>query len=183
MSSQNSAAEKLIRQWIEQCVVDLSLCPFARVPYRAGMVSIVLYSGDAKQGYLKALEAELERLIDNDQTETTLIAAPKVLSDFLDFNDFLAEAEALLRFDNRDSQFQMASFHPQYQFAGVDAEDVGNYTNRSPYPIVQWLRVDTISRAVDSTDTAAIPEANIQKLEQLGIAECRKRFPWVRKHS
>jgi len=144
-----------VSQWVEQCVIDLSLCPFAGVPYRAGKVRIVV-------------------------CDSPLEVAQKALPDFLDFNDFLADVEALLRVDDRHLDFQMASFHPQYRFAGVDADDIGNYTNRSPFPVVQWLQADSVAKAVASTDTLGIPDANIKRLKAMGAAECRQRFPWVK---
>ena len=115
-----------------------------------------------------------------DKIETTLIAAEKVLGDFLDFNDFLSAVEDLLQRDDLALHFQMASFHPQYQFAGVEEADPGNYSNRAPYPVVQWLRTETVAKAVDSSDTLAIPQANIKKLQSMELSELRLLFPWVK---
>jgi len=181
MASNATASAELVCRWIEQCVIDLSLCPFASLPYRAGRVRIAVCGSDSETDYLAQIESELIKLIDDaGEVETTLIVAEKTLIDFLDFNDFLTDVESLLQQDDRQAAFQMASFHPQYQFAGVDAEDAGNYTNRAPFPVVQWLRADTVAKAVAGTDTLAIPEANIQKLKSMSIDECRKLFPWVR---
>lgn len=172
--------EAQIRQWIEQCVIDLSLCPFAGLPYRAGKVRIVVSDTQSVAEYLAQIKRELDILAkDSVKTETTLIAAINVLPVFLEFNDFLADVEGLLLDEDHQAHFQLASFHPQYQFAGVGAEDVGNYTNRAPYPVVQWLRAETIAKAVDATDTMAIPDHNIKKLESMGLENCRKLFPWV----
>ena len=180
MITSTSTAAEQISQWIEQCVIGLSLCPFAGVPYRAGRVRIVVCDSDSEIDFLAQIESELNYLVnDSEMVETTLIVANNTLADFLDFNDFLANVETLLQVDDRDQNFQMASFHPQYQFAGVDAADIGNYTNRSPFPVVQWLRADSVAKAAASTDTLAIPEANIRKLNALGTAACRKQFPWV----
>lgn len=180
MTKSASTTAEQVRQWIEQCVIGLSLCPFAGVPFRAGSVRIVVCDSVSAGDYLAQIESELISLVSNPGlAETTLIVAEKALVDFLDFNDFLAEVEGLLKVEDREQDFQMASFHPQYQFAGVDAEDIGNYTNRSPFPVVQWLRADSVAKAAASSDTLGIPDANIKKLKAMGAAECRKLFPWV----
>lgn len=180
MGKSAEASAELVRQWIERCVIDLSLCPFASLPYRAGRVRIVVCNSECASDYLAQIEDELIRLTTAaGDVETTLIVAEKALCDFLDFNDFLSEAESLLQREDQLNNFQIASFHPQYQFAGTDAEDPGNYTNRAPFPIVQWLRADTVAKAVSGTDTLAIPEANIERLRSMSSDECRKLFPWV----
>jgi len=171
---------KLVQQWIERCVINLALCPFASAPYRAGRVKIVVCPSSSERDYLTTIAQELTQLSkDKAEVETTLVVAENAVRGFLDFNEFLADVESLLEKMELDSIFQIASFHPQYRFAGVDADDVGNYTNRAPYPIVQWLRADTITKAVDATDTLAIPDANVKRLESMGAAECRRLFPWV----
>jgi len=180
-SSTNHATVSLVQQWIEQCVIDLSLCPFASLPYRAGNVRIVVCSKDSESDFLALLEVELDNLLkDANAAETTLIVGQKVLEDFLDFNDFLTRAEALLAIDARDAHIQMASFHPDYRFAGTDADDAGNYTNRAPFPIVQWLRTESVAKAVSATDTMAIPEKNIAALKSVSSEQLRKLFPWVK---
>lgn len=162
-------------------MINLSLCPYASLPYRSGRVRLVVCGSDTEEEYLATIKSELERLLEEpDKIETTLIAAEKVLGDFLDFNDFLSAVEDLLQRDDLALHFQMASFHPQYQFAGVEEADPGNYSNRAPYPVVQWLRTETVAKAVDSSDTLAIPQANIKKLQSMELSELRLLFPWVK---
>ena len=109
-------------------MINLSLCPYASLPYRSGRVRLVVCGSDTEEEYLATIKSELERLPEEpDKIETTLIAAEKVLGDFLDFNDFLSAVEDLLQRDDLALHFQMASFHPQYQFAGVEEADPGNY--------------------------------------------------------
>ncbi len=169
-----------MKQWIQQCVVDLSLCPFASAPYRAGKVRIAICQQASEACFLELLDTELVAL-DEDvdgEVETTLVAAPYALPDFFDFNEFLARADALLDVHDRHLKLQIASFHPRYQFAGVAATDAGNYTNRAPYPIIQWLRADTVAKAVEATDTLAIPDKNIETLKGMSAAELASLFPW-----
>ncbi len=173
--------QRRVKQWIEQCVIDLSLCPFASVPYRAGRVRVSVCQKASEASFLDLIEAELIAL-DEDvdiAVETTLVAAPYTLPDFLDFNDFLERVEALLATNDRQSRLQIASFHPHYQFAGASPSDAGNYTNRAPYPIVQWLRADTVARAVEVADTLAIPDRNIARLKAMTANELRSLFPWA----
>lgn len=161
-------------------MIGLSLCPFAKVPYRSGSVRVEVYEGAEEARYLAMIQAELERLITCSTIETTLIAATNVLPGFLDFNDFLDPVEDLLQKDNLDMEFQLASFHPQYHFAGVGEHDPGNYTNRAPFPLVQWLRSDTVATAADATDTLAIPQHNIARLSGLDASQLQSLFPWVK---
>src|SRR5690606_37616422 len=123
------------------------------------------------EGLLQDLEQallELQRL-PAEQRETTLLIHPRVLQDFHDYNDFLDQADALLELMDLQGELQIASFHPQYRFAGTQPDDIENYTNRSPYPMLHLLREASISRAVDSAlDADAISERNIRTLQRLG---------------
>ena len=97
--------------------------------------------------------------------------APHCLPDFLDFNDFLNVADALLEELGLEGDYQVADFHPQYQFGGTDVDDMGNFSNRAPYPTLHLLREDSIDRAVEAFPEAeAIFEQNIARLEQIGPA-------------
>lgn len=141
---------------------------------------MVVCSQASESAFLELLNSELNALLNNVvEIETTLVIAPHVLAEFYLFNEFLTQAEALLDVDDRQSQAQIASFHPQYQFAGVAADDAGNYTNRAPFPIVQWLRSDTVAKAVDTTNTLTIPERNINMLQAMSADSLASLFPWV----
>jgi hypothetical protein len=120
---------------------------------------------------MEALLSEANELaaVDAAVRDTTLLIAPNTLADFLDFNDFLARAERKLARAGFDGVFQLASFHPQFQFAGTEADDITNATNRAPYPTLHLLREDSVSRAVEAFPEAeAIFERNIETLEALG---------------
>lgn len=173
--------EHSVRDWLQSCVIDLSLCPFARTPYQAGRVRIVVCEARGERQILTALALELVQLSDTSEAtiETTLVVLANAFADFLDFNDFIGVAESLLEDLDHHQQFQLASFHPHYQFADVAADDVGNYTNRAPWPIIQILRESSVSKAVDAGDTARIPERNIARMRALGEQQRRRLFPWV----
>jgi uncharacterized protein len=159
------------RRWLERAVVGLNLCPFARAVHVRNQVRYVLSEATTPEALLLELTRELEFLDDADpeMVETTLLIHPHVLGDFLDYNDFLDDADAAVEALGLEGDIQVASFHPAYVFAGSDADDVANCTNRSPYPMLHLLREDSVERAVAAhPDPDAIVERNIETLERLG---------------
>jgi hypothetical protein len=159
--------------WLVKAVIGLNLCPFAKSVHVNARLRYVVSAVDSPEELLRLLAKELLFLkrADPDEVETTLIVHPKVLADFLDFNDFLGAADALVEDLELDGEFQIASFHPQYQFEGTEPDDITNYSNRSPWPTLHLLRESSIERAVEAMpDTDSIFETNIATLEKLGIA-------------
>lgn len=159
------------RAWIEKSVIGLNLCPFAKAVYIKQQIRYVVSTAKEVDALLTELEAELLALqaADPAQIDTTLIIIPDTLSDFLDYNDFLTVADNLLEDLELDGEIQIASFHPRYQFAGTAEDDIENYTNRSPYPILHLLRESSIERAVDAFPEAEmIFEKNMETLRKLG---------------
>jgi hypothetical protein len=169
-------ADKVVRDmrnWLERAVIGLNLCPFAKSVHVKGQVHYVVSQAADTQGLRQELVHELQALhtADPRRRDTTLLMTPAFLHDFLDFNDFLEEAEEALIELELDGILQIASFHPQFQFAGTDADDITNYTNRAPYPTLHLLREESIDRAVDAYPQAEdIYEKNMQTLERLGHA-------------
>ncbi len=168
------------KRWLERAVIGLNLCPFAKAPYAKGRVRIVVSHAQDAEALLLDLGEELQRLAMSEESivETTLLVHPFALNDFLDFNDFLDVADALLDEMNLSDALQVASFHPDYQFADAPEGDVANHTNRSPFPTLHLLRESSIDRAVESGfDTDSIYENNIARLRELG--EDGWRALWV----
>ena len=161
------------REWLEKAVIGLNLCPFAKAVYVKNQVRIVVSAAKHLDGFLEDLDRELDFLAaaDPDDVDTILLIHPTLLPDFLDFNDFLQLADAAVEEHDLEGVIQIASFHPQFQFEGTEPDDMGNYTNRAPFPTLRLLREASIERAV-----AAFPEAemiyerNIATLEALGLA-------------
>jgi hypothetical protein len=159
------------RRWIERAVIGLNLCPFAKAVVARGQVRYLLSGATTPEALLEILGEELLRLRHTpaEEIDTTLIVHPAVLADFLDYNDFLDDADALVEQLGLDGELQVASFHPQYQFAGSEPDDIANATNRSPWPTLHLLREDSVARAVAAfPDPDAIVERNIATLEKLG---------------
>ncbi|MGY8562024.1 DUF1415 domain-containing protein [Stenotrophomonas rhizophila] len=160
------------RMWLEQIVIGLNLCPFAKAVYVKDQVRFVLSDATTVEALVEELAEELVLLRDTpaEQIDTTLIVHPDVLTDFLDYNDFLDNADAAIEALDLQGILQVASFHPQYQFEGVAPDDVSNYTNRAPYPTLHLLREDSVERAVAAfPDPDVIVQRNIETLDKLGI--------------
>lgn len=162
-----------VRAWVERAVIGLNLCPFAKAVQVKRLIRYVATEATDTDALREALVTELERLRDTDSTilETTLLVHPWVLRDFLDYNDFLDEADAVLEALGLEGVIQIASFHPDYRFAGTASDDMGNATNRAPYPTLHLIRETSIDRAVAAfPDADTIYETNIATMESLGPA-------------
>lgn len=159
------------RFWIEQAVIGLDLCPFAKVAYDKNQIRYVVSTAETAEALLADLICELHALVaaDADDVETTLLIHPGVLADFLDYNDFLDHADATIVASGLDGEIQIASFHPRYQFAGSAPDDIENYTNRSPYPMLHLLRESSIERGLAAFPEAAqISDKNLATLRRIG---------------
>jgi hypothetical protein len=159
------------RRWVERVVIGLNLCPFAKAVFVKEQIRYVVSGARTPEALLEELMDELQDLADGDpeQVDTTLLIHPWVLNDFLDFNEFLDVADAAVEDMQLDGEIQVASFHPDYQFADTDPNDISNYTNRAPYPTLQLLREASIDRAVEAFPEASeIFEKNIETMEKLG---------------
>ena len=159
-------------RWLERAVIGLNLCPFAKSVHVKGQVHYAVTQECTHAELLEALEYELNGLLAQESIvrDTTLLIAPSAFAEFLDFHDFLPQCDRLLRRMKLDGIFQIASFHPQFQFAGTDADDITNYTNRAPFPCLHLLREESIDRAVAAfPEPDAIFEKNKETLERLGL--------------
>lgn len=174
-NQQRLSPEEIItrtRTWVDKAVIGLNLCPFAKAVQVKQQIRYTVSTASTTEALARELEQELLLLTKTDPVaiDTTLLIHPYVLDDFLDYNDFLDTADALLDALGLREEIQIASFHPHYQFAGTAPDDIGNYTNRSPFPILHLLRESSVARAV-----AAFPEAeeiferNIATMEKFGL--------------
>lgn len=158
-----------VRQWVETLVVGMNLCPFAKRELVKNRVRFITTAATTAEQLLHALQAELELLHTDPSIETTLLIHAQVLQDFYDFNDFLDDADNVLVEMGLDGVYQIASFHPDYQFGGTAPDDAENYTNRSPYPILHLIREASLERVIaDYPDVDDIPERNIALMNELG---------------
>ena len=159
------------RRWLERVVIGLNLCPFAKAVHVKRQIRYAVTAATTAEALLAELRHELVLLgeANPDETDTTLLIHPQAMTDFIEFNFFLKEADAALRHLGREGSLQIASFHPAYEFAGSAPDDVANCTSRSPHPMLHLLREASIDRAVAAyPDAAAIYERNIDTLRRLG---------------
>ena len=159
--------------WLTRAVVGLNLCPFAKAVMAKGQVRYVVTELTEPEQVLKLLQSEMQTLVDADPNtlDTTLLIAPYLLPDFVDFNEFLFDCDAVLLGMDLEGVLQIADFHPGYQFAGTAPDDVENLTNQSPYPTLHLLREDSVTRAVQAfPDSALIYERNTALLREMGTA-------------
>ena len=162
----------LTRAWVAEAVIGLNLCPFAKAVYVKEQIRYVVSHADDEAGLAQQLLEELQHLqaADPELLDTTLLIHPRVLQDFYDYNNFLDVADQVLEDAELDGVIQIASFHPQYQFADALPDDIDNYTNRSPFPVLHLLRESSIDRAVAAfPEASAIFERNIATMRDLGL--------------
>jgi hypothetical protein len=171
MESQAGAAIAATQDWLTRAVIGLNLCPFAKAVHVKGQIRYVASQAGDADGVAADLEREMRLLVDSDPDaiDTTVIILLSALQDFGDYNDFLGQADRLLKRLRLRGILQIASFHPDYQFADTEPEDIENCTNRSPYPILHLLREDSVARAVDAyPDPDEIYERNQETMRRLG---------------
>ena len=164
-------------RWLERAVIGLNLCPFAKAPHIKGQIHYAVSEAKGLEGLRDELIEELQALaaLPAQERETVLLIVPHMLRDFLDFNDFLDEADGVLQELDLEGEFQVASFHPDFQFADTEPDDITNHTNRSPYPTLHLIREASIDRAVEAFPEAeTIYEANMATMEKLGLAGWQK---------
>jgi hypothetical protein len=174
-----ATAEAHIRTWLQECVVGLNLCPFARPVLDATRLRIAICNEMRPTALRRAFLRELDLLQRSGEEEiaTTLLAFPAALADFHDYLDFIDEAQALLTEAGLDGVVQLASFHPQYLFAGEAVDAASHYSNRAPYPLVHLLREEMLTRVLaEGTDPDEIPARNIATLEGIGAAVLERRW-------
>ena len=157
--------------WLDKAVIGLNLCPFAKAVVAKQQVRMVVCMDSEPEQVLQMLQQEMQLLVDTDAAvlDTTLLIAPNLLPDFLDFNEFLFDCDSVLVSMELEGVLQIADFHPRYQFASTQPDDISNFTNRAPYPTLHLLREESIDKAVAAfPDASLIYERNVQVLEALG---------------
>jgi hypothetical protein len=170
------------RRWVSEVVVGLNLCPFARRELVSERIRFVATDATLEEALLIALQEELMHLDQHPEVETTLLVHPGVLESFLDYNDFLDAADGLLMHLKLEGEYQIASFHPDYQFGGTNPADAENYTNRSPYPMLHLLRERSLEHAIAGyPGTESIPDQNIDLMNRLGAEHMRSMLSQIQR--
>ena len=176
-SSETELVIEATKKWLEQFVIKHNLCPFAARPFKQQKIRYASYPVHDEEDFLPSLIDEIKLLRDADPQviETSIVIGPSILANFLDYNQFLNVVDAVIDDLGVDGMIQVASFHPDYQFADLEQDDVRNYTNRSPYPMFHLIREDSIEKARGMMDVESIPQRNMDLLLELGIEEVVKK--------
>lgn len=170
------------QQWFEKVVLGLNLCPFAHRPARQQQIHFQVSNSATEEALQQELLQELQRLANTptEQCETSIIIVPVLLGDFYDYQFFMDEANRLLKREQWQGTFQLASFHPRYCFAGSAPEDDANLTNRAPFPLLHILREASLSEVLEHVDHPdEIPNNNIQRVCSLSQEEKQQLFPYL----
>lgn len=184
MTANNSIEQvtKQVDQWLNDVVIGLNLCPFAAKPQRNKQIKIFVSEATQEEALLEDILTQLMELSNTpaQELETTLVAVPNMLQDFFDYNLFIDWVEALIKQQEWEGIFQLATFHPDYCFGGTDPEDDENLTNRSPYPVFHLIREESMERVLKHyPNPEAIPDTNIARVESLSEQEKKQLFPYL----
>ena len=167
-------AHEVTRRWIQDVVIGLNLCPFAKPVMDNALIDV--FEGEDLAELTDALDTFIQEFAtqDDEQVPTAILVTPDALREFGDYNDYLEIADNLIRTRELEGIVQIASFHPHYRFAGSADDDPSNYSNRSPYPMFHLLREDHVAEAVERfPDTLKIPEGNVRLLRAMGLDAVR----------
>ena len=168
---------EITRHWVSEVVIGLNLCPFARTPFDRGRIRYTLGAAGTRDDAYPALIREIADFarLPAEVAETGLFIVPRGLEDFSDYLLVLEDAQAAVAESGLEEMLQLASFHPDYRFEGLDEEDPANYSNRSPFPMFHLIRQDGLAAALASwPDPASIPRRNIALLREMGLDAIHK---------
>ncbi len=158
------------KQWLQDVIITLNFCPFAKKEFDSGRVRFALCEETEREKILSAVIDECQRLDINSEIETTLIVFSEGLEDFDQYLNVVELADELMNLQGYEAVYQLATFHPDYVFAGTDKMDAANYTNRSPLPLLHLIREESLEQALKNyPDPESIPEKNINKARELGL--------------
>lgn len=171
-----------VDQWLNDVVIGLNLCPFAAKPQRNKQIKIFVSEANQEETLLEDILLQLIELNNTEpkKLETTLVVVPNMLQDFWDYNFFIDWVEGLIKQQDWEGIFQVATFHPDYCFGGSEPADDENLTNRSPYPVFHLIREESMEKVLKHyPDPESIPETNIARVSSLTEDERKKLFPYL----
>ncbi|CAH1520895.1 conserved hypothetical protein [Vibrio owensii] len=177
-----NAITEQVDQWLNDVVIGLNLCPFAAKPQRNKQIKIFVSEASQEEALLEDILLQLIELSNTEpeKLETTLVVVPNMLQDFWDYNFFIDWVEGLIKQQDWEGIFQVATFHPDYCFGGAKPEDDENLTNRSPYPVFHLIREESMEKVLKHyPDPESIPDTNIARVSALSEEERKKLFPYL----
>lgn len=180
MPSRASLIEQQIKHWLQDVVIGLQLCPFAKLPFQKQRIKFLVSHAETEEDLIEALIDECRYLDNNEETETTLIICANALNNFFDFGQFLSWANSSLKNNHWKGIYQLANFHPDYQFSGCEYDDPQNLTNRAPFPILHLLREKSLSKILEKyPEPEKIPEKNIETMQNMSDSDKKKYFAYL----
>ncbi|ELP2655669.1 DUF1415 domain-containing protein [Vibrio parahaemolyticus] len=177
-----NAITQQVDQWLNDVVIGLNLCPFAAKPQRNKQIKIFVSEATQEEAMLEDILLQLIELstTEPEKLDTTLVVVPNMLQDFWDYNFCIDWVEGLIKQQDWEGIFQVATFHPDYCFGGAAPEDDENLTNRSPYPIFHLIREESMEKVLKHyPDPESIPDTNIARVSALSEEERKKLFPYL----
>ncbi|EGR3365166.1 hypothetical protein CGJ08_07200 [Vibrio parahaemolyticus] len=177
-----NAITQQVDQWLNDVVIGLNLCPFAAKPQRNKQIKIFVSEATQEEALLEDILLQLIELstTEPEKLETTLVVVPNMLQDFWDYNFCIDWVEGLIKQQDWEGIFQVATFHPDYCFGGAAPEDDENLTNRSPYPIFHLIREESMEKVLKHyPNPESIPDTNIARVSALSEEERKKLFPYL----
>ncbi|KIF53907.1 DUF1415 domain-containing protein [Vibrio owensii] len=177
-----NAITEQVDQWLNDVVIGLNLCPFAAKPQRNKQIKIFVSEASQEEALLEDILLQLIELSNTEpeKLETTLVVVPNMLQDFWDYNFFIDWVEGLIKQQDWEGIFQVATFYPDYCFGGAEPEDDENLTNRSPYPVFHLIREESMEKVLKHyPDPESIPDTNIARVSALSEEERKKLFPYL----
>ncbi len=177
MSPTEQTVIQQTKNWVEEIVIGLNLCPFAAQPFQNNRIEYTVVNGDSTEQHLQQLADGFRLLDDTPDIETSLLIYTEAYQIFDDYLDWLDYANHLLDDLNYTGSYQLASFHPNYRFAGSTKNDASNFTNRSPWPMLHLIREHSLETALANyPDIEQVPKNNIKKLQEIGYAAMQKKL-------
>ncbi len=173
----NNLVVQKTRNWVEQIVIGLNLCPFAEPVFKNQQIDYLIINSDGLEQHLQSLAECLSKLDESPAIETSLIIFPDSYQTFDDYLELLYLANELLSDLDYAGTYQLASFHPDYRFEGSPEDDAANFSNRSPFPMLHLIRENSLEKAIAHyPDVDQVPENNIKKLREIGYHEMQQRL-------
>ncbi len=177
MNNTNQTVIRQTKNWVEEIVIGLNLCPFASLPFNNETIEYTVNSGDSTEQHLHQLADSFSKLDETANIETSLLIYPDAYQKFDDYLELLHLANLLLEELNYSGIYQLASFHPDYRFADSTENDASDFSNRSPYPMLHLIRESDLEKALANyPDIELVPINNIKKLREIGYQEMQEKL-------
>ena len=175
------SAHKTMRRWVEDVIIGLNLCPWAKPVYERGGLHFTVSDVASPERVIVIFLQELELLLITPGRESTLLALPNWIISFELFNDVVGMLEDELERMQLASNIQVVPFHPGFVFADTSPESKGNWVNRSPFPIIHFLQVEDVQQATQGNIALAegLSLRNDRLLSGMREASLRRLFPYL----